>query len=208
MSAEGEEEFFRRRGFGARMGFGKAPALLIVDFILAFTDPQRVLGANVDSQIEATNLLLKRARDLSMPVLFSTIAYDEHELRDVGLWGLKMKGFNTLKAGTDGVSLDPRLDVRQGDVIIVKKYASCFFGTDIVSRLLLRGVDTLVIAGCTTSGCVRATVVDAIQTGFRPMIVREAVGDRSAAAHDQSLFDMNAKYGDVISLQEALACMI
>ena len=83
----------------------------------------------------------------------------------------------------------------------LKKYASCFFGTDLVPRLMSRGVDTLIIAGCTTSGCVRATAVDSVQNGFRPMVVREAVGDRSQAAHDQSLFDLNAKYADVVSLE-------
>ena len=93
----------------------------------------------------------------------------------------------------------PRLDVRDGDSLLVKKYASCFFGTDLVARLVSRGVDTLVITGCTTSGCVRATAVDALQTGLRPMVVREAVGDRSVAAHEQSLFDLEAKYADVVS---------
>ena len=110
----------------------------------------------------------------------------------------------TLKAGTDGVEVDPRLDVRPTDSLLVKKYASCFFGTDLVARLMSRQVDTLIITGCTTSGCVRATAVDAVQTGLRPMVVREAVGDRSAAAHEQSLFDLNAKYADVVSLDETL----
>ena len=90
------------------------------------------------------------------------------------------------------------------DSLLVKKYASCFFGTDLVARLVSRRVDTLIITGCTTSGCVRATAVDAVQTGLRPMVVREAVGDRSVAAHDQSLFDLNAKYADVVSLDETL----
>ena len=95
----------------------------------------------------------------------------------------------TLKADSGGVQIDPRLDFRKTDSLLVKKYASCFFGTDLVSRLLSQRVDTVVIVGCTTSGCVRATAVDAVQTGLRPMVVREAVGDRSAAAHEQSLFD-------------------
>jgi nicotinamidase-related amidase len=94
--------------------------------------------------------------------------------------------------------------MRPSDSLLVKKYASCFFGTDLVPRLLSRQVDTLIITGCTTSGCVRATAVDAVQTGLRPMVVREAVGDRSAAAHAQSLFDLDAKYADVVSLEETL----
>ena len=95
--------------------------------------------------------------------------------------------------------------LRPNDSLLIKKYASCFFGTDLVARLTSRRIDTLIITGCTTSGCVRATAVDAVQNGFRPMVVREAVGDRSAAAHEQSLFDLNAKYADVVSLDETLA---
>ena len=102
------------------------------------------------------------------------------------------------------MKVDPRLDRRSDDSLLVKRYASCFFGTDLVPRLTSRHVDTLVITGCTTSGCVRATAVDAVQNGFRPMVVREAVGDRSVAAHEQSLFDLNAKYADVVSLDETL----
>jgi len=113
----------------------------------------------------------------------------------------------TLKADSEGVEIDSRLDFRKTDGLLVKKYASCFFGTDLVSRLLSQRVDTVIIVGCTTSGCVRATAVDAVQTGLRPMVVREAVGDRSAAAHEQSLFDLNAKYADVISLDETLHYM-
>jgi maleamate amidohydrolase len=125
-------------------------------------------------------------------------------LKDAGIWTLKQKGSVTLRTGSDGVGLDPRLDFRKGDSLLEKKYASCFFGTDLVPRLNTYRIDTLVIAGCTTSGCVRATAVDALQNGFRPMIVREAVGDRSKPAHDQSLFDLQAKYADVVSLDETV----
>jgi maleamate amidohydrolase len=118
-----------------------------------------------------------------------------------------MKGVATLRGDSDGVEIDPRLDFRKTDSLLVKKYASCFFGTDLVPRLLNQRVDTLIITGCTTSGCVRATAVDAVQNGFRPMVVREAVGDRSKAAHDQSLFDLNAKYADVVGLDETLQYM-
>ena len=187
--AQTDEEFFRQRGFGLRIGFGERPALVVIDLIKAFTDAGRMLGANLDSQIEATNALLHVAHERKMPVIFSTVIYEDADFKDAGIWALKQKGVVTLKAGTDGVELDSRLDARKTDTLLVKKYASCFFGTDLVSRLLAHQIDTLLIAGCTTSGCVRATAVDACQTGFRPMVVREAVGDRSVAAHDQSLFD-------------------
>lgn len=199
-----DAEFFQQRGFGQKLGFGQRPALLIVDMVKAFTNPEMPLGANLDSQIEAIQLLLRAAHDRGAPVIFSTVSYDDENLKDAGIFGMKQKGSSTLRAGTEGVRIDPRLDFRQTDSLLVKKYASCFFGTDLVSRLLTRGVDTLIITGCTTSGCVRASAVDACQIGFRPMVVREAVGDRSQSAHDQSLFDLNAKYADVVSLQETL----
>jgi len=199
-----DAEFFQQRGFGQKLGFGQRPALLIVDMVNAFTNSGMPLGAKLDSQIQAIRVLLGEAHDRGVPVIFSTVSYEDENLRDAGIFGMKQKGSSTLRAGTDGVKIDARLDFRPTDSLLVKKYASCFFGTDLVSRLLVRGVDTLIITGCTTSGCVRASAVDACQTGFRPMVVREAVGDRSQSAHDQSLFDLNAKYADVVSLEETL----
>jgi len=199
-----EHEFFRQRGFGLRIGFGKRPALLVIDMINAFTDPSMMLGADLGGPIEATRQMLQVAHDKGVPVLFSTVSYSEPGQKDAGIWALKQKGAATLVTGSRGVQIDERLQFGPGDSLLVKKYASCFFGTDLVSRLLARNIDTLIIAGCTTSGCVRATAVDACQTGFRPMIVREAVGDRSEAAHVQSLFDLDAKYGDVVTLNDTL----
>lgn len=199
-----DEKFFAQRGFGLKIGFGERPALIVIDMIKAFTNPEMMLGANLDAQIEATRPLLDVAHERGVPVVFSTVMYDDADFKDAGIWALKQKGVVTLKSGTDAVTVDPRLQFRPGDSLLVKKYASCFFGTDLVPRLLSRRVDTLIITGCTTSGCVRATAVDAVQTGLRPMVVREAVGDRSEAAHAQSLFDLNAKYADVVSLDETL----
>lgn len=195
----------RERGFGLRMGFGVRPALLVIDMIKAFTDPDQPLGSNLDAQIDATGSLIEAAHARQLSVIFSTVRYDDAELRDAGIWRLKQKGIVTLAGSGTGHEIDPRLTVGSSDSIVSKKYASCFFGTDLVSRLVVGGIDTLLIAGCTTSGCVRATVVDSVQYGFRPMVVREAVGDRSEAAHLQSLSDIDGKYGDVISLAEALS---
>ena len=201
---QNDEEFFKARGFGLKMGFGHSPALLVIDLVKAFTDPNRPLGANLDAQVAVTQQLLAAAHERKLPVLFSTVRYDEADIRDAGIWVLKQKGSLDLAKDGNGHEIDPRLDVQRSDSILLKKYASCFFGTDLVPRLTSRGVDTLIIAGCTTSGCVRATAVDSVQNGFRPMVVKEAVGDRSQAAHDQSLFDLNAKYADVVSLGETL----
>jgi maleamate amidohydrolase len=208
VTTKSDIQFFQERGFGLTMGFGERPAVLVVDMVKAFTDPKRMLGADLDSQITATQSLLEAAHARDIPVIFSTVRYDDIDLRDAGIWALKQKGSVTLRAETDGHELDPRLTYAQGDSLLLKKYASCFFGTDLVSRLNSRRIDTLIIAGCTTSGCVRATAVDAIQNGFRPIVVREAVGDRSVAAHEQSLFDLHAKYADVVSLQEVTGFLL
>jgi len=206
-ATQDDAEFFAQRGFGQRIGFGERPALIIIDMLKAFTDEKAMLGANLDKEIAAQKPLLEIAHERNIPVIFSTVIYNDHDLKDAGLWAVKMKGTLTLKAGTPAVEIDERLDMRKTDSLLVKKYASCFFGTDLVPRLLNQRVDTLIITGCTTSGCVRATAVDAVQNGVRPMVVREAVGDRSAAAHEQSLFDLNAKYADVVGLDETLQYM-
>jgi len=206
-SGKDDEDFFKARGFGIKIGFGERPALLVIDMLKGFTDPSMPLGANLDNQIAAQQPMLKVAHERGIPVIFSTVIYSDADLKDAGLWAIKMKGSLTLKAGTPAVEIDPRLDMAKTDSLLVKKYASCFFGTDLVSRLMNQHADTLIIVGCTTSGCVRATAVDAVQHGFRPMVVREAVGDRSQAAHDQSLFDLNAKYADVVGLDETLQYM-
>lgn len=199
-----EEAFFRQRGFGLTIGFGLRPAVLVVDMIQAFTDPEAMLGSNLDAQIQATQQLLSSARQAGLPIIYSSVSYDEADFKDAGIWALKQKGVMTLRAGTPAVALDPRLERLPGEGWLVKKYASCFFGTDLASRLISRSVDTLILAGCTTSGCVRASAVDALQAGFRPMVVRECVGDRSAAAHEQSLFDLQAKYADVVGLSQTM----
>jgi nicotinamidase-related amidase len=132
------------------------------------------------------------------------VCYEDKDLRDAGLWAKKIAGTMTLRAGTPEVEIDPRLGRRADEAIIVKKYGSVFFGTDLLTRLNTQRVDTLILTGCTTSGCVRATAVDAVQHGFRPMVVREAVGDRSQPAHEQSLFDLHSRYADVVSVDETL----
>lgn len=202
-----DEKLFQERGFHQRVGFGDKPALVIIDMQKGFTNPKATLGSNLDSQIDATIPLLEVAHRRGIPVFFSVCVYDDPNLKDAGIWINKIKGLDTLRAGTENVQIDGRLDVRSGDTLLNKKYASCFFGTDLVSRLTSSRIDTLIITGCTTSGCVRATAVDSCQSGFRPIVVREAVGDRSAAAHDQSLFDLDAKYADVVSLPDVLAYM-
>jgi nicotinamidase-related amidase len=206
-SGKADEDFFKARGFGIKIGFGERPALIVIDMINGFTEATMPLGAPLESQLAAQKPLIDIAHERNIPVIFSTVIYNDHDLKDAGLWAIKMKGTLTLKAGTPAVEVDERLDMQPTDSLLVKKYASCFFGTDLASRLMNLHADTLIITGCTTSGCVRATAVDAVQRGFRPMVVCEAVGDRSASAHEQSLFDLNAKYADVVGLDETLQYM-
>lgn len=199
------EAFFKERGFGLTLGFGDSSAVIVIDFMRAFTNPALPLGSNLDRELAETVRILGAAREAEIPIYYTAVWYEEKDLRDGGVWVKKqLKGAQTLKAGTPEVELDPRLGRRPEEPIILKKYASAFFGTDLVSRLNARRVDTLIITGCTTSGCVRATAVDAVQNGFRPMVVREAVGDRAKPAHDQSLFDLQAKYADVVSVEETM----
>lgn len=203
------EEFARlratlsTRGFAARVGFGLRPALIVVDLIEAFTDPASPLGSDLNAVTSSTIELLVAARSAHIPILFSTVSYDENSL-EAGIWIRKIPAARCLVTGSSAVRVDSRLSPRENEQILVKKYASCFFGTDLATRLIVNNVDTLIVAGCTTSGCVRATVVDACSYGLRTLIVEEAVGDRFELCHLTSLFDMESKYGDVIRLHDAI----
>ena len=195
---------FRDKGFGSRVGFGARPALLVVDLITGFTDLRSPLAGQLEGQLAATNDLLEPARALGIPVIFSTVAYDA-ELQEAGIWIRKIPANSWLVEGSEWVEVDKRLNQQPNETTLVKKYASCFFGTDLAARLVSRRVDTLLITGCTTSGCVRATAVDSCSYGFHTIVVEEAVGDRAALPHAASLFDIDAKYGDVVPLDEARA---
>lgn len=196
--------FYKSRGFGNRVGFGTKPALLIIDFIKAFTDLSSPLASNLDPEIVATRQLLDEARRLNLPIAFTTVEYDEG-FRDAGVFIKKVPTLSVLKKGSPLVAVDERLAPLPNEHVLVKKYASAFFGTSLAATLTAAGVDTLIIAGCTTSGCVRASAVDGCQNGFRTIVVRECVGDRAPEPHEANLFDIDAKYGDVVTLQETVS---
>ncbi|MDM5334209.1 isochorismatase family protein [Ureibacillus composti] len=199
-----DEVFFEERGFGKLFGLGRKPGLIVVDVINGFTNPEMPMGSDLTQQIEQINKLLNIMHELELPVMFTTISYDDKNAADSGLWVKKMQGLNTLLAGTEAVEIDSRLDFRKGDSLISKKYASAFFGTDLVSRLNANDIDSVIIVGCTTCGCIRATAVDALQYGYIPIVVEDAVGDRSLASHSQSLFDLRQKYSDVLSTDDII----
>lgn len=193
---------FKEKGLGGRMGFGSRPALVIVDLIRGFTETQSPLASNLDTQVEATQRLLALARKVGLPVVFSTVAYDA-DLQEAGKWIKKIPSNNWLVEGSQWVEVDERMDRRDNEMLLVKKYASCFFGTDLAARLISRDVDTVILVGCTTSGCIRATAVDSCSYGFNTIVVEEGVGDRADLPHLASLFDIDSKYGDVVSLEDA-----
>jgi nicotinamidase-related amidase len=199
-----ELDRYVEKGFARPVGFGIRPALIVIDFINGFTDSNSPLGADVSAEIGHTNRLISAARLKSIPICFSGICYTDPQCADAGIWSTKITGLSLLKSGSAATEQDSRLLRHDADRVITKKFASCFFGTGLYDLLLRDGIDTLLLAGCTTSGCVRATAVDACQYGIRPIIAKEAVADRSEAAHLQSLIDIEAKYGDVRSVDDII----
>jgi nicotinamidase-related amidase len=193
----------REQGLGGRVGFGERPALLVVDMSCGFTDERSPLGADVSGAVAETNRLLSAARAAGVPIVFSTVSYGS--VVEAGVWPRKIPGQHVLVEGSRWVEIDPRLHRRPEETLLVKKYASCFFGTALAAQLTAQQVDTLVVTGVTTSGCVRATVVDGCSAGFRMIVARQAVADRFRVSHATSLFDMDMKYADVVDVEDALA---
>ncbi len=194
---------YREKGFAARSGYGKRPALLVVDFIVGFTDPSSPLGGDFSRELAATGQLLEAFRAASLPIVYTTIEYDR-DFRDAGVFIKKVPSLSILLRGSPMCAVDERIKPGHADYLVSKKYASSFFGTNLDTYFKTQGVDTVVIAGCTTSGCVRASAVDSLQYGYLTIVVREAVGDRAQGPHEANLFDIDAKYGDVVSICEAL----
>jgi maleamate amidohydrolase len=188
--------------FGGTAGFGRRPAVVVVDMIRGFTDPACPLGSPLDAEVSATRSVLDVARASGLPVFFTTIVYDAEREREAAVFLRKAPALTTLRPGSPWIELDERLGRRAGEPLLVKSFASAFWGTDLGARLA--GRDSLVVCGATTSGCVRATVVDALQHGLAPIVPREAVGDRWPDAHAQSLYDMGQKYADVLPVSGVL----
>lgn len=195
---------YEKQGFGNRIGFGKKPALLIIDFINGFNDPDAFGGGNIQDAIDNTAELLAVARHMDMPVVFTSHVYAEDGSED-GVFNLKSPGLAKLKRGSHETKVVDELEPRPGERILEKHYPSGFSNTDLTGWLAQRGVDTAIITGCTTSGCVRATAVDAMSNGFRPIVPRECSGDRAKGPHEANLFDIDQKYGDVMSLEDVMA---
>lgn len=195
---------YARAGFGGEVRRGSRPAIVVVDLSRGFTEDSYPSGADLTDVVTATTTLIQTARPAGVPVLFTTIAYTPAELAAGTVrWLDKAHGMRALTENSDAVALDPRLPVQDTDPLLVKKGASAFFGTPLAAMLTGLDRDTVLVCGATTSGCVRASAVDAVQSGFSVLVPRECVGDRAAGPHEANLFDIQAKYGDVVSLDEA-----
>ncbi len=191
-------------GFGGRGGFGRRPALAVIDMTLGFTDPESPLACDLEEPVANIQKLLEAARRAEIPIVFTTIAYRESDKLTAAAFIDKVPALLTLEAGSRWGEIDPRIAPREMEPVLNKLFASAFYGTGLPSLLAAAGVDTLMVTGASTSGCVRATVVDALQYGYRSVIPREAVGDRNEQAHEANLYDMDAKYGDVVPTEDAL----
>ncbi|AQW46801.1 isochorismatase family protein [Streptomyces violaceusniger] len=200
------ERTYDRAGFGAPVRRGDRPAIVVVDLTRGFTEDRFPSGADLTEVVGATSELIEAGRPAGVPVVFTTIAYTAAEATgDAVTWLHKARGMRALVEGSEEVTIDPRLPHGARDHVIAKKGASAFFGTTLASLLTGLGRDTVLVCGATTSGCVRATAVDAVQSGFSVLVPRECVGDRAAGPHEANLFDIQAKYGDVIGLEDAIA---
>ena len=204
VSDEQARQVYERARLGQSVTRGESPAVLVIDFSCGFTDPECALGADMTAEVEATRRVLDAAREKGVPVVFTTIGF-EPSGKDGGLWLEKAPALRDLELGGRWVEIDPRLDRRDDEPIVLKKGASGFFGTNLASILVSQGVDTVILCGATTSGCVRATAIDLLQYGWPTLVPRECVGDRAQAPHDANLFDIQAKYADVVPVEEALA---
>jgi maleamate amidohydrolase len=186
-------------GFAQQVGFGSNAAIIVVDFITGFTSEQSLLGSNYEQQLQHTLALLTEARQQKLPIIFTTVSYETEQ--EAKFFIQKVPALKLLLRNSEWTEVDPILKRRDEELLIVKKFASAFYGTTLQSFLTSLQVDTLILTGCTTSGCVRATAVDGLQNGYRVIVPKQCVGDRSKIQHEANLYDIENKYGDVVEVQ-------
>ena len=204
MTTETELEADYSGVFDGRIGFGRRPALLSIDFMNAYTTEGAPLFApGVVDAVAASVDLYRATRAAGIPIIYTRVQFHESGI-DGGMFVRKVPALRQLVAGEPLADIVPELAPQPEDLVIVKQYASSFFGTPLAATLTALGVDTVILTGCSTSGCIRATAIDGIQHGFRVIVPRECVGDRRPEPHDANLFDINAKYGDVVGKSEVL----
>jgi maleamate amidohydrolase len=201
MTDENELDIYRRQGMGQTIGIGVAPALVIVDFVVGFTDPRHFGGGNIGPAIERTVALLALARARGWPVVHTRVVYAD-DGSDCGGFTVKIPALRGLTETSPLSQIVAELTPRAGEMVLRKHNASAFFGTELAGWLAGRRIDTLLVSGCTTSGCIRATVVDSCSHNFRTIVVSDCVGDRALAPHAANLFDMGQKYADLMTLDD------
>lgn len=189
---------YKTAGFGNELGYGRKPALIIVDFVNAYLDKQSPLYAGVEKQLAVNIDLLEKARAAHIPVVFTGVRYMTGG-QDGGYFYKKIKSLSCFDAGNPLGDFPVALLPRKDELVVIKQYASAFFGTSLASSLRAQEVDTCLITGLSTSGCVRATALDALQNGFIPVVIEDACGDRDQRIHNSNIFDLRAKYADVVS---------
>jgi maleamate amidohydrolase len=198
------DDVYARQNFGNRVGMGQRPALLIVDFQVGFADPEVFGGGNVKDAVAATVPLLHEARALGLPVAYTRAVFAD-DGSDAGVFGMKVPALKRLTDAAAISQIVPELAPMPGEYVVRKTGPSAFFGTSLASWLNAKGVDSLLVVGATTSGCVRASVVDAISYNYRTTVVSDCCGDRALDPHEANLFDMGQKYADLLTADEAIA---
>ncbi|PKP92467.1 MAG: isochorismatase [Alphaproteobacteria bacterium HGW-Alphaproteobacteria-16] len=199
-------EDYAAAGFGGRLQMGRKAALLIVDVVMAYLDPQSPLYAGVESALASNERLAAAARAAGVPVIFTNVVYEPGGI-DGGVFFRKVPALKAFARGSADGRFPDTLQPEPGELVVSKQYPSAFFGTSLASTLHAAGFDTLFVTGFSTSGCVRATALDALCHGFVPFVVRDACGDRDSRPHEQNLFDMAAKMAEVVSEAEAIELM-
>ncbi len=198
-----ELDIYDKQGFGHSSGLGTRPALLIVDFVNGFTDPGAFGGGNIAEAIAATRGLLAAAREHGVPVVFTRVVYAD-DGSDLGVFATKAVSLGTLTEHAPPAQIVDELKPEPGEYIVRKTQPSAFFGTELAPWLIGRAVDTVIVTGCTTSGCVRASVVDSMSHNFRTVVAQDGVGDRAIGPHEANLFDMEQKYADLMTCDELI----
>jgi len=198
------DQNYARAGFGARLAPGARPALLLIDVCQAYLDPASPLYAGVEDALASMERLTAATRAAGCPVIFTRVVY-QPDGRDGGLFFRKVPALKAFIEGSPLGDYPPTLRPEPGDLVVTKQYASAFFGTSLAASLNADRIDTLLVTGFSTSGCVRASALDAMQHGFVPLVVADGCGDRHSAPHEANLFDLKSKYAEVLSEAEALA---
>jgi maleamate amidohydrolase len=204
---EGTREAYAAMGFGHRQGLGERPALVIVDLCYGFTDPASALACDCDAALAQVQRLLTAFRQRELPIAFTTVVYDAGTEAVAAAFIAKAPALRSMQRGSRWPAIDARIAPEAGEPVIEKLFASAFFGTGLGALLTAARCDSVVVAGASTSGCVRATAVDALQHGYKVSVPADAVADRATGPHEAALADLDAKYGDVVSTDDVVAAL-